>query len=79
MARTLVQSSKHKDDVELGDISVAAAELECADCSQGTRKILETAYLPPIVSFAAAREKATKAYDDLSPRPIWPLGSTPDN
>jgi hypothetical protein len=76
MARTFVQSSKHKKDVLLGELSIAAA-LESADNSQKTKEVLRTAYLPPVVSFAAAREKASNTYETLGPRPIWPIGSEP--
>ena len=77
MARAFVQSSRHKEDVQLGVISVATPTLE-SGTSHETEEILETAYLPPIISFATAREKASKVYDELGPSPVWPVGSEPE-
>lgn len=76
MAQAFVQSSTHKDDVQLGNISVAAPTL---GPDGAAAEISETAYLPPIVSFATAKENASRAYDELGPRPIWPIGAEPEN
>jgi hypothetical protein len=67
LARVFVRSRKHRDDVSLGKLLIAVVPATFRPWVRSKGIDLGSLYLPPIVSFEEARERASKAYDALYP------------
>jgi hypothetical protein len=77
-AEDFAQRPGYISEITLSKLSFSAAKRLPNQNSELAAQICESGYLPPVVSFAAARQRAVQNYATLKPKPIFPKGFEDD-